>query len=241
MKTCYTCGTRIKIISGGKLQTKEEVCYNCMTQITKELNTTRISRVSGEEAMKAINTVNGRKNLSSENQSNVIAMISSLDIPAVKLLLKRKEIKELPNVLHDQEQILHMIQGIYSGGIGILVLTNKRMIFVDKGMMYGLKVEEFPLANINSVTFESGLLMGKVKIHSSGNGAEISNVDKDAARHFADYYSRMKHSESTASSSDSNPTVDVIGQIERLAELRDKGIITPEDFESQKQKMLEKL
>lgn len=40
---------------------------------------------------------------------------------------------------------------------------------------------------------------------------------------------------------DTNQKPDIISQIERLAELRDKGIITDDEFQNKKQEMLLKL
>ena len=41
-----------------------------------------------------------------------------------------------------------------------LVATNKRLIFVDKGFVVGLKVEDFPYDKISSIQYETGILMG---------------------------------------------------------------------------------
>lgn len=61
-------------------------------------------------------------------------------------MLPKKELKALPEVLTEGETIRYLVQGMYSGGIGVLCATNKRLVFIDKGLFFGLKVEEFPLS-----------------------------------------------------------------------------------------------
>ena len=54
--------------------------------------------------------------------------------------MPRKEVKELPSVLGADERVEQLAPGFYNGGIGLLVATNRRLIFLDKGMLYGLRV-----------------------------------------------------------------------------------------------------
>src|SRR4051812_25141567 len=78
--------------------------------------------------------------------------------------LGRREIKELPKILWHDEKVENIVQGFYNNGNGILVATNKRLVFVDKGLLFGLKVEDFPYDKISSIQYETGLLMGKLTI-----------------------------------------------------------------------------
>lgn len=66
-------------------------------------------------------------------------------------LLGFKEIKALPDILWDDENIERIVQGMYNNGLGILCATNKRLLFVDKGLLYGLTVEDFPYDKITSI------------------------------------------------------------------------------------------
>lgn len=102
--------------------------------------------------------------------------IGSLD--GASRLLAFKEIKELPKILWEDERVEQIIQGMYNNGNGVLVATNKRLVFVDKGLMFGLKVEDFPYDKITSIQYETGMLMGEITIFASGNKAEIKYLDK---------------------------------------------------------------
>ena len=156
-------------------------------------------------------------------------------------LIGRKEIKELPDILWEDEIVENLIQGFYNNGNGILVATNRRLIFIDKGLLYGLKVEDFPLDKISTIQYSTGMLMGKLTIFTSGNKAVIDNVDKKDVRLFGDFV-RNKISSKDNTESNSKSIIedeDVISKLERLAVLKEKGILTDEEFISQKMKILD--
>lgn len=155
--------------------------------------------------------------------------------------LGKKELKELPNILWENELPEKVVQGSYKNGNGILVCTNSRLIFINKGLI-SLKVEDFPLKNISSIQYETGLVMGKITIFASGNRADISQIEKSYVRNFAEYV-RAKISNSSEFSHQSqehsqHADDEIIAQLERLAKLKEKGILTDEELAVQKSRIL---
>ena len=169
--------------------------------------------------------------------------VESLD--GASIFLARKEIKELPKILWESEFIVQIIQGIYNGRNGVLVATDRRLIFLDKGFLFGLKVEDFPYDKITSIKYELGILMGEITIFCSGNRAEIGYVEKDKARIFAESVRARISSQSSQVGTVSHRRLDsslssddAISKLERLASLKSSGIITEEEFIEQKRRIL---
>ena len=136
-----------------------------------------------------------------------------------------------------------MIQGSYEGRMGVLVATNKRLVFVDKGIVR-VRVEDFPYDKITSIQYETGWVMGTVTIFASGNRAEIKNVMRGRTRTFGDYVrarvsAPAKNASSPAPSAAKPAEEDVIDKLERLAKLKEQGILTEEEFNTQKSKLLD--
>jgi len=75
------------------------------------------------------------------------------NLSGLESFLGRREIKELPSILWDNEKVENIIQGLYNNGNGILVGTNKRLIFIDKGIIFGIKVEDFSYDKISSIQY----------------------------------------------------------------------------------------
>jgi hypothetical protein len=159
--------------------------------------------------------------------------------PSGARFLGRKEIKELPKILWDDEMIEQLVQGTYNVGTGVLVATNKRLIFVDKGIGK-LRVEDFPYDKISSIQYETGWMSGTITIFASGNKAEIKNVVKDSCKGFADYVRARISPVSESVQTKAAPTAgtDLVDQLERLGKLKDQGILTEEEFTAQKTKIL---
>lgn len=148
--------------------------------------------------------------------------------------LWKREVNELPSILAETEGVSAILQGIYDNKLGILIATSTRVLFLDKGLFGGLKVEEFQYEKISSVQFETGLIQGKLKIFTSGNTAEITNCDKRLVRLFAEYV------QGRISAPKVSPVTggDVVEKLERLAKLKEQGILSDEEFKQQKDKIL---
>ncbi len=97
----------------------------------------------------------------------------------------KKELNHLPEVLFDGEQILAFTSGLMDNNTWLIALTDRRMILLDKGMLYGLKQTKLWLDRINSVTCETGMLFGTIKVQVGLDNEKISNVPKMAAFGFA--------------------------------------------------------
>lgn len=170
----------------------------------------------------------------------VNAQISHLD--GTSKLLGHKEIKELPNILWEDEKIEKIVQGLYEKKNGILVATNKRLVFVDKGLIYGRRVEDFPYDKISSIQYKTGLVFGELTIFASGNKADIQNVEKKQVRNFSDYVrariTEIKEHASYPLEEKQNSSVDLADQIKKLADLKEQGFLTEEEFSAKKKKLL---
>lgn len=155
-----------------------------------------------------------------------------------------REIRELPNILGEGEKIEKMIQGNYgeSSSIGVLVATNRRLVVVDKGLIYGVRVEDFSYDRISPMEYRTGLVMGKIIMYAAGNKAEIQYCDKEHVQSFVEH-ARARTTGVTKSASAPNPQSeppqpDFISQLERLGKLRDRGVLTEEEFQAQKRRLL---
>jgi rubredoxin len=165
-------------------------------------------------------------------------------IPSFEKFLGHHEIRELPNLLFEGENLEKLASGYYKNGYGIIAATNKRIIFIDKGMLYGLRVEDFPYDKITSIEYSTGLLRGEITIFASGNRAHITAVQKELVKDFSEHVRRRivdkKSSSQTTPMASAAPgtSQDFITQLERLAKLKESGILTEEEFNEQKKKIL---
>lgn len=95
-----------------------------------------------------------------------------------------KELDVLPRILSSMEQVLSFSSGLMDGNTWLIVLTDQRVLFVDKGMLFGLKQTSIELDNIVSIKGQTGLMFGNIEIADAGSPHEIRNVWKSTVNPF---------------------------------------------------------
>lgn len=155
-----------------------------------------------------------------------------------------RELKKLTEHLWHDEQVREMTAGTYGGGQGLVVLTDRRLMFIKEGVVKRTS-EDFPLDKMSSAQWSSGMVTGKVTIFASGNKAEIAGVNKADGKRIVDI---LRARLSAAPPTPSPPpapagevATDPIEQIRKLAELRDANILSNEEFEAKKAEILRRM
>lgn len=163
-------------------------------------------------------------------------------LPTYNVFGTKKEISYLPEILSPDEHILSLISGFLDGNTWIITLTEKRLILLDKGMLYGLKQREIPLDKINSISQKLGLVLGWVHIQDGASGIKIDNIDKNCIPAFVDALNNAIHKYKNKSNNVSvNHTSNKrtgASEIRQYKELLDDGIITRDEFEQKKREIL---
>lgn len=166
----------------------------------------------------------------------------------VDLFGTSKEVSHLPEILQDDEHIKYLTSGMMDGTTWLIVCTQKRIILIDYGMFFGVKQSEMALENVNSVSYQTGLLFGSIEIWHGGARMLIENCDKKTVKPFCDAVNAaikeikspvQEQNQKIAENQKPSATEDFISQLERLSALKEKGILTEEEFAEQKAKILQ--
>lgn len=150
----------------------------------------------------------------------------------------KKELKHLPEVLADGEQVLAFTSGIMGSNTWLITLTDRRVIFLDKGMLYGLKQASIELDKINAVSGKTGLMFGDILIQDGGSERKITNVWKKTVGAFTNKVRDAMHARKQPAAAPAAGGDDFISRLERLGALRDKGVLSQDEFDAQKAKIL---
>lgn len=181
-----------------------------------------------------------------------------------------KELDVLPKILSPMEQVLSFSSGLMDGSTWLIVLTDTRVLFLDKGMIFGLKQTSIELENIVTIDGETGLMFGSIRISTAAGPNEIRNVWKRTVNPFvnkvrAAISARRRGEQLTSPGGGARPmdmtpdarrdpapvqpapapetgrstaAVDVAGQLERLARLKNAGSISDAEYDTAKAKLL---
>lgn len=158
----------------------------------------------------------------------------------IDLFGTRKEVNSLPEIIFDDEVIQYATSGLVNGNTVLVVLTQKRLLFIDKGFLYGVRSTEIPLDMVNGVSYQKKLLLGEISVVNGATIVKIQNVQKatvsimaNAIKENAETYKKSLHTYTSSSNST------VADELIKLKKLLDTGLLTEEEFAAQKQKLLQ--
>lgn len=75
----------------------------------------------------------------------------------------RAEVRELPNILAEDEEIHRAVNGVYEGGIAMLIATNRRLLLIDKKPLF-MTMEDIRYDMISEVNYFSNVFDAGVAI-----------------------------------------------------------------------------
>jgi len=122
------------------------------------------------------------------------------------------------------------------------ILTSERVI--SREGIFAKKSQEIPLHRVNNVAFSQSIAerllgSGNLTIESGGeHGMNRFVFIQHPEKVQNEIYKAMEAYEKTLRGNVAAPADDIPAQIEKLAALRDKGIVTSEEFEAKKKELL---
>ena len=102
-------------------------------------------------------------------------------------IVSRGEYRMLPEVLQMGEQPKCIITGNYNNRNGMLVATDRRLVFLDKQFFGAMETETILYNALSAVEWSTGVMMGSITLHAHGKANKVTNVDKKYVRYFANY------------------------------------------------------
>lgn len=156
-----------------------------------------------------------------------------------QFVLSSSSLSLVEKQLSPNEIPLIVVQGWLDDKNGVLAATDQRVIFAGK-LLFTSIIKDVPYSKLSSVLYESGLMYATVKLEFSGGKMEIKQIDKKAAKELVAAIKAQldKKEEKPAPPTAQAPGDDLYTKLSRLAELKEKGVLTEDEFLSEKRKLL---
>ena len=146
----------------------------------------------------------------------------------------KKEVKELPNILSDDEIITYATSGVYDGHTWLVISTNKRIIFLDKGMFFGVNQIEIPLSKVNSIKYRKRFFLGEIEIWDGASMIKVTNILKKT---LVPFVNAVNDSIEEFENFKKNQT-SVADELIKFKKLLDDGVISRGEFDKKKKELL---
>lgn len=166
-----------------------------------------------------------------------------------------KLVAQAQDHLEPGETVRAAVQGQYEVKImgsdtvraGVLIATDRRLVFYAKKLT-GYDLESFPYRSISSFEQSKNMMGHAVTFFASGNRVHMKwiPINTDLAAFTSAVKQSMTPEPSApapapAAAAAPAPGGDVMAQLKQLGELRDAGIVTPEEFDAKKAELLGRL
>lgn len=226
-----------------KLRTGEPVCKECFKKFAKQLSLKTENNPSRDEILALKNA----PPIASAAGTAPVKQGSGAPTKPADPLVDAARSQLAPN-----ESVMFWVKGAYETTLlgkdtvrtGVFIATEERLVFYGK-RFGGFDLESFPLENISSFELSKGLLGVSFKFFASNNRVHLKWIQAGQIQEFADYVRGAAGVKKTPQPADVSPPakpVDSIpDQIRKLAELKDAGILTDEEFQQKKIDLLSRM
>ena len=109
-----------------------------------------------------------------------------------KSFMVKGELERLPEAMMPDELLIWMASGILEnigreqrgGGFCLMALTDRRIILLDKKLLAGVQTIAIDLDRVNTITGDTGLVLGNVKIQDGGDERKVGGINNSAIQPF---------------------------------------------------------
>ncbi len=169
------------------------------------------------------------------------------DLPHRYIFYTHKEIRYLPKVLGEGENILALTSGYLDGRTWLAVCTNRRVLLINRGMFFGLRQQQMNLDRIQAIESSYTIFFGSIRIWDGASAIGINLVLKSSIMPFVkttqdamDNYKRhMVHDIASNVQYARTTNISMTDELERLSKLKAAGHLSEAEFAAAKLKLLE--
>ena len=145
--------------------------------------------------------------------------------------LKAKDVAKLESAINMSEEVV----GIVECTPGLLAATSERLIHIG-----GISINSYPYKRIDSIISQKSFIGSGIFIVTGGKKEWVPGIPKAKIDDFNNLINKQIASAgqdaTIRASSGSN---DVLDQLEKLGKLKDQGVLSEEEFQQQKNKILQ--
>jgi len=152
--------------------------------------------------------------------------------------LSKGDFKVIASMISEGESLGVGAYVKYGDAHGHLVATDSRLIWVNKSM-FSTNSEVLYYKKVSHIEYKGGLMSGSIKLTVGKKIYEFGDMPKERAKMFVTYVNeQINNPQSKKVNETTTKPNNTYDDLEKLAKLKDQGIITEEEFNKKKKQIL---
>lgn len=157
---------------------------------------------------------------------------------------KKREMKIIEEYLDPGEKVVRIAIGRRSGQLGVIVLTDRRYMFLWQGLVRSSH-ESIPLDLITGVSLKKGLAFSTIRTQGAQSMEEIAKINHSDAELFVNELrsrvNQRSHAVMSGAPSASVAAGDPMARLKQLKELLDVGALSQAEFDAKKAELIARM
>jgi hypothetical protein len=161
---------------------------------------------------------------------------------------QQKQIDRASEVLQANEEVLDVTTGLIevtrmgekTSRNGAVLVTDRRVILYTK-KLGGYEMNDHVYGLLTALDYKKGMMFGSVTLSAAGDRTHVSQVPKEDVERIAKAIREQMASATqagAAAAAPAAPAASMADEIRKLAELRDVGVLTEDEFNAKKRQLL---
>ena len=156
------------------------------------------------------------------------------------LTLSSRALSDVEDAIYPGEQIFAIGEGVLNLDMWLILVTDRRILLLCRGLLFGFKTKTIELEKISAVTSEPGRMMTTLIVKEGRFNHEISNIHKDAAITIEKKIKAGLKANEIGLPAETLPEDEHLASLAELVKRREARLIDDEEFDTEKAKIMEK-
>ena len=156
------------------------------------------------------------------------------------LTLAARALNDVEDAIYPEEEILAIGEGLYNHDMWLILLTDRRILLLCRGLLFGFKSKSIRLEDIVDLQIVPGRMMTQLVVREGTKNIEIDNVHNASAQYIENRLRQILKGRQVGIPVASLPEDDHLLALAELVRKREQRLISDDDFDSQKAELMRK-
>ena len=159
----------------------------------------------------------------------------SVNSVGINAVISKKEAKVVSSIIADDEKPMLLFAGLdeRDNNSKKIILTDRNLFFLTSKAFRAVRYETVPLFSVLDIQEKQGFMLAEIAIHLANATIHINMVSKKASSKLVSFLPTLREKISS-----NEISLDKTRKLDALFSLKEKGAITEEEYEREKDKIL---